>query len=616
MKLPLRKRQWYWSLLSGLGRRFMLYFLFFSILPIAAISIVGFKISENLLIQHQLKYLELQNELIANRLASYFQKAEFEISPANPRNQPVFQWIRESLRLPLPPNCPELQTISSYLREIQKSSDFFSTIFLTDSTGTIVCSSTPQVTSLHKEAAKKVVKSSTSPVIITASVSPNPVSFFVKAALSGNHQNRFFLVGLLNLENIRETLNYFRTKWYSGQIAIFDDQKELVLTTWADSVNQAIFFANNLRKTRGVTTLPGKRRVLYHLFYYPVKHWYFVSTVNYQEALHGLIIFRSQAILGVVVLLVLLTGLAFYASQRLVVPIRQLVYAAQDIGDGLLHSPIRIHSRDEIGLLAKELDEMRQKLLDYYENLEKMVEERTRDLQKAQFQIMHQEKMASIGLLAAGIAHEIGNPLTSISSLTQLLKRRLKDPDNLEYLSNIMKNIDRISRIVRELVDFSRPSNYESRYTNVNEVLEAAVGIARYDSRSKFIEFHLELDPNLPPVYLVADQLLQVFINIIFNAVDAMEGYGKNLYVKTFVQDDQIFIQIRDTGCGIPESEINKIFEPFYTTKEVGKGTGLGLSVSYGIIRNFNGDITVESKVGEGSTFTIKLPIKQEGEEK
>ncbi len=615
MKLPLKKKQSYWSLLSGLGRRFMLYFLFFSIIPIAGISIVGFKISENLLIRHQLKYLELQNELIANRLSSYFRKAEFEISSSNPRNQPVFQWIRESLRLPLPKNCPELQTVSSYLREIQKSSQFFSVIFLSDSTGKIVCSSTPVITDFQKQALKEVAKASVSPVIVRKGAAPEEVRFFVKTPLTNNHRSRLILVGLLNSGDIRETLNYFRTRWYSGQIAIFDTRQHPILTTWPDSLNLSNIFSQVSPKIQGITTIFGRERILYHLFYYPAQQWYFLSSVNYREALHGLILFRSQAILGVVVLIILLTGLAFYASQRLVVPIRQLVYAAQDIGDGLLHSPIRIHSRDEIGLLAKELDEMRKKLLDYYENLERMVEERTRDLQKAQFQIMHQEKMASIGLLAAGIAHEIGNPLTSISSLTQLLKRRLKDPDNLEYLANIMKNIDRISRIVRELVDFSRPSNYESRYTNVNEVLEAAVGIARYDSRSKFIEFHLELDPNLPPILLVADQLLQVFINIIFNAVDAMEGYGKDLYIKTFQREEHIYIQIRDTGCGIPESELNKIFEPFYTTKEVGKGTGLGLSVSYGIIRNFKGDITVESKVGEGSTFTIKLPIRQESEE-
>ena len=254
---------------------------------------------------------------------------------------------------------------------------------------------------------------------------------------------------------------------------------------------------------------------------------------------------------------------------------------------------------------------MRQSLLDSYDNLEKKVKERSEELKQAQYQVMQQEKMASLGLLASGIAHEIGNPLTSISSLTQVLRRRLKDEMNVEYLNTIMKNIDRISRIVRELVDFSRPSSYELKLSDINQIIQSAVGIVRYDKRSKDIGYDLSLDPNLPGTIIVADQLLQVFVNILFNAVDAMQGYGNLISVSTKTEDGQILISIKDTGCGIPEEYLSKIFEPFYTTKEVGKGTGLGLSVSYGIIRNFDGEILVESEVGKGSTFTIKLPIKK-----
>jgi signal transduction histidine kinase len=307
--------------------------------------------------------------------------------------------------------------------------------------------------------------------------------------------------------------------------------------------------------------------------------------------------------------------LAFYFSQKITVPIRQLVYSAQDIGDGLLDAPIRINTNDEIGILAKELEQMRLNLLDFYENLEKKVDVRTNELKKVQFQIAHQEKMASIGLLAAGIAHEIGNPLTSISSITQLLNRRLKDEKNLDYLSTIMNNINRISNIVRELVDFSRPSSFEASLTNINEIVRAAVGIVKYDSRSKHIKFELNLQSELPRLVLVGDQLLQVFINILFNAVDAMEGFGDTLIVETVLKENFIWILIKDSGRGISEADISKIFEPFYTTKEVGKGTGLGLSVSYGIVKNFNGNIDVESEVGKGSAFKIKLPIRNEDRE-
>jgi signal transduction histidine kinase len=331
--------------------------------------------------------------------------------------------------------------------------------------------------------------------------------------------------------------------------------------------------------------------------------------------MNDIIVFQYQAIFGVGGLLILLIGLAFYFSQKITVPIRQLVYSAQDIGDGLLDAPIRINTNDEIGILADELEQMRLNLLDFYENLEKKVDVRTNELKKVQFQIAHQEKMASIGLLAAGIAHEIGNPLTSISSITQLLNRRLKDEKNLDYLSTIMNNINRISNIVRELVDFSRPSNFEANLTNINEIVRAAVGIVKYDSRSKHIKFELNLQPELPRLVLVGDQLLQVFINILFNAVDAMEGFGDTLIVETVLKEHFIWILIKDSGRGISEADINKIFEPFYTTKEVGKGTGLGLSVSYGIVKNFHGNIDVESEVGKGSAFKIKLPIRNEDRE-
>lgn len=230
------------------------------------------------------------------------------------------------------------------------------------------------------------------------------------------------------------------------------------------------------------------------------------------------------------------------------------------------------------------------------------------EVKKLQQQIDQSEKLAVIGQLAAGVAHEIGNPLTSISSIVQILQRRSKDNFFSEQLSHVKENIDRISKIVRELVDFSRPPGHEKMEIRITDVIKTALGIVRYDKRVKNVQFETDLDPNLPKVNLVPDQLLQVFINILINALDAINGEGR-IDVISSHDKDFIYIKLMDNGCGMDEHTISKIFDPFFTTKEVGKGTGLGLSVSYGIIKKFNGDIFVESQLNKGSTFTVKLPV-------
>lgn len=300
---------------------------------------------------------------------------------------------------------------------------------------------------------------------------------------------------------------------------------------------------------------------------------------------------------------------AIYFSRRIITPIESLANAVKKISKGDLNEPVTIKSEDEIKALAEEFEKMRLKLRESYVDLENKIEERTQALRDAQFQISHQEKMASLGLLAAGVAHEIGNPLTSISSMAQIIKRKVKDQNFIEYLNTILKNIERIRQIVRELVDFARPSSYEATDTNINEIIRNAVGIVKYDRRTRSINIELELDNQLPPVFLVADQLLQVFINILINAVDALSEDKNRIIIRTKKQNTDIIIQFEDEGVGIEPENLSKIFEPFYTTKKVGKGTGLGLSVSYGIIKNLNGSIDVESQPGQGSIFTIRLPF-------
>lgn len=235
-------------------------------------------------------------------------------------------------------------------------------------------------------------------------------------------------------------------------------------------------------------------------------------------------------------------------------------------------------------------------------------------------QLIQAQKMESIGLLAAGLAHEVGNPLTSISSLVQLLQRESKDRFTLDKLELIKSQISRISRIIRDLVDFSRRSSYEVQLTDVNKRLQEAVEIVRVGKKAKEMSFRASLAEGLTPLPLVPDQIEQVFINMLINAVDAIhEDAASNepgkkrrgeIVVTSALRDGDVVITIGDNGKGIAEKDIAKIFEAFYTTKKVGEGTGLGLWVSYGIIKSFQGTITVQSREGEGTTFTITLPTK------
>jgi len=232
-------------------------------------------------------------------------------------------------------------------------------------------------------------------------------------------------------------------------------------------------------------------------------------------------------------------------------------------------------------------------------------------------QLMHTQKMESIGTLAAGIAHEVGNPLASISALVQIILRSSTDSFIIEKLELVKKQINRISKIIRDLVDFSRPTRYELQQVNLNEIIIESIDIVRVGKKAKNLLFLSKLDDNLPKLPLVSDQIQQVFVNILINAVDAIvdkqtklgSDFNGEISVDSSFSDQMVTLTFSDNGDGISVENQTKIFEPFYTSKKDGKGTGLGLWVSYGIIKNFHGDIQVISSLETGTQFIITLPI-------
>ncbi len=327
--------------------------------------------------------------------------------------------------------------------------------------------------------------------------------------------------------------------------------------------------------------------------------------------------FTLMASLCVVILLILL----YFTTKRIINPLHKIVEATQKIAKGDLSHKVKVNSKDEIGYLAEsfnkmtdDLDAANKKLLEWGKTLEKKVEERTKELREMQAHLIQSEKLASLGKLAAGVAHEINNPLGGILIYSHLLLEDLnKESPYYDNLRKIVKETSRCKEIVKGLLEFARPKEPETSLVNINDVVEKALSIMETKTLFQNIKIIKKYSSSLPKITADSAQLQQVFINIILNAAEAMEGNG-SLTIETEVdsENSQIYIRFQDTGPGIPDEVKNRLFEPFFTTKEVGKGTGLGLAISYSFIRKHNGTIDVESKVGEGSTFIVKLPIKNE----
>ena len=254
---------------------------------------------------------------------------------------------------------------------------------------------------------------------------------------------------------------------------------------------------------------------------------------------------------------------------------------------------------------GEDLRELNLQLRENQTLLETRIAERTRELQESQAQVLHQEKMAAFGLLAAGIAHEVGNPLTSISSLVQVLERNDPDAYTREKLSQVGGQLLRIQAILRELITFSRPASDQKGRVAVRDVVNEALGIAKYYKGGKNRVIESDVPDGLPTLVGVRDQLVQVVFNLVLNAIDAT-GKGGRIGVKAMPTPGGIELTITDDGSGIPPDVRDKLFRPYFTTKR--HGTGLGLFVVRKIMAEHGGAVSVDSTPGVGTTFRLNLP--------
>jgi len=227
-------------------------------------------------------------------------------------------------------------------------------------------------------------------------------------------------------------------------------------------------------------------------------------------------------------------------------------------------------------------------------------------LRRLHEQIVRSERLAAAGLLAAGVAHEVGNPLTCISALAQVLMARASDKGILDGLENIEVHVGRISRIVQDLTRLTRPALATLREASIRDLVDSAVSLARHNPAVRRMKLDSVVGPALPAVRVAPDHLVQVFLNLILNAADA----GGNLTIRAVAAGGTIRVIFEDTGCGMTAEEMHRLFDPFHSTKDNETHLGLGLFVSHEIVRQHGGDLLVESQPGIGATVTVVLPVE------
>ncbi len=327
------------------------------------------------------------------------------------------------------------------------------------------------------------------------------------------------------------------------------------------------------------------------LFQIPIAWWAFRNGMDYEA-------WRRYLVFSVISALVPNLLLLLLVLRTISRPLQRITLAAVEVAKGGYGTEVDLRkSNDEIGLLADSFNEMSRKMASDIDELRLLNE-----------QLIRAEKLAAMGTLAAGVAHEVNNPLASISSLVQMMRSQEgHSPETREKLSMISAQIERISQVTKDMTNFARVHPATRARADVNEIVATALRLASFDKAFQNLDVETNYAPALDEVLADEDQLQQVFLNLFLNARDATPP-GGHLLIKTSQTNHDVSIEIADTGSGILDSNVPMIFDPFFTTKTAGRGTGLGLAICYAIITAHNGQITVGPNNPSGTKFTITLP--------
>jgi two-component system NtrC family sensor kinase len=302
----------------------------------------------------------------------------------------------------------------------------------------------------------------------------------------------------------------------------------------------------------------------------------------------------------------LAVGMGYMLARRIMAPVHRLIHASRELSEG--------NSPPDLGLVSKDPE-----MAILQKTFRDMVESMQRTRVVSQNKILQSEKQASVGRLAAGVAHEINNPLTGVLTYTHMLLRRKDINDDIRSdLQVIVESTERVRKIVKGLLDFARQTKLEPEPTDINQLMDATIKLVENQALLKGVSIQFEKGDNLPMIVIDRSQIQSVFLNMILNALDATQS-SDEIRIRssaalsaTDTGHPGVEITIRDNGCGMPPEHLTQIFDPFFTTKDVGKGTGLGLAVSLGIIKEHGGNIRVQSELGKGAAFFIWLPMERQ----
>ncbi len=332
----------------------------------------------------------------------------------------------------------------------------------------------------------------------------------------------------------------------------------------------------------------------------------------------------QQMLMYTVIAMIFISLLIWIFVYRVVhEPLEYLQRGTERLARGELGYQLKIESSDEVGQLSRSFNDMSKQLLDarneitaWTRTLEQRVDSKTKELRRAHDQMIQVEKMVAIGKMAAVVAHEINNPLSGILTYSKLIKKWVSrgansDAEKKEIndsLDLIASESRRCGDLVRNLLTYSRTSPMNLGQCNVNEVVDRCIKLVQPKLEHSSVQLNLDTADDMPRIFCDAAQVEQVLLALVMNAIDAMP-HGGNLWITTRNLGDEIELQVRDDGMGIPADVLPKLFEPFTTTKEVGKGVGLGLAISKGIVERHGGHVDLQSELGKGTTFTVILPL-------
>jgi signal transduction histidine kinase len=549
----------------------------------------------------------------------------------------IEQWLRE--RISDGKSIAETQEVKSldlkrmepFLSLVKHFERAYLEIWVLNSKGHIVSGNTSKTTFEKEEWFERAIKEGTlilRPTLQPQSLQPAiTISFSIKDARG---QPIGVLKELVDLTYISELISESKLG-ETGKLFIVDLQGEFVIhSRLTDLLKQGPSRVPYFEKIQFEPTYTGVYKdytgneVLGSWKWIPNLRCYLIAEQETEEAFYEIDLLVKKAFIIFIISTLLILGLSYWVIGRVTSPIKDLSETVDLFANGHFEKTVSTGRKDEVGKLIAGFNVMAEKLRKAYTELEGKVETSNKELEIAyqmlkqrQEQLIRSEKMAALGQLSAGIAHEIRNPLTSIKIFIQSLEKEIDlDEDQKEDFRIIMKEIDRINESITRFLNFARPKEPLFQAINTSALVKNTVNLLAAKLKNSGIHLDISLPDEHPTVEGDPKQLAQVVLNLLLNAVEAMPQGGTltiSSTVKVNPDNRKEFLQliIKDTGYGIPEKDRPYLFDPFFTTKA--GGTGLGLSIVYSIIQKHNGQIEVESELGKGSSFILSLPIQKEG---